>query len=109
MARTNGIESLSLKELTELHAKVQDAINTRRKTDLVETKAKMAQLAAEAGFSLEELIGKADGRKGPRSAIPVKFRNPDNPDETWTGRGRQPRWLVAKLAKRGVTVDDFRI
>lgn len=109
MARPNGIESLSLKELTELHAKVQEAITNRRKSDLAETKAKLAQMAAEAGFSLDELLGKADGRKGTRAPVAVKFRNPDNPAETWTGRGRQPKWLVAKLAKRGVTVDDFRI
>jgi DNA-binding protein H-NS len=34
--------------------------------------------------------------------------NPDNKSETWTGRGRQPRWLVAKLAK-GAKLGQFKI
>jgi DNA-binding protein H-NS len=37
-----------------------------------------------------------------------KYRNPNQPSETWTGRGKQPRWLVAQL-KSGKRIDDFRI
>jgi DNA-binding protein H-NS len=45
-----------------------------------------------------------------RSYPPVlpKYRNPDRPSETWAGRGRQPRWLVAQLGA-GKRIDDFRI
>ncbi|WP_430642597.1 H-NS histone family protein [Bradyrhizobium paxllaeri] len=32
-----------------------------------------------------------------RSYPPVKYQNPDQPSETWTGRGKEPRWLVAQL------------
>jgi DNA-binding protein H-NS len=34
--------------------------------------------------------------------------NPDNPGETWSGRGRKPKWLVAKLDK-GKKITDFAI
>jgi DNA-binding protein H-NS len=37
-----------------------------------------------------------------------KFRNPDRPSETWAGRGKQPRWLIAQL-RTGKRIDDFRI
>jgi DNA-binding protein H-NS len=37
-----------------------------------------------------------------------KFRNPEQPSETWAGRGKKPRWLVAQL-KSGKQIDDFRI
>ncbi|MGZ9032950.1 MAG: H-NS histone family protein [Rhodospirillales bacterium] len=37
-----------------------------------------------------------------------KYRNPDNPEETWSGRGRQPRWVQAALAE-GETLDDLAI
>jgi DNA-binding protein H-NS len=37
-----------------------------------------------------------------------KYRNPVRPSETWAGRGRQPRWLVAAL-KKGKHLEDFRI
>nr|WP_283807302.1 H-NS histone family protein [Bradyrhizobium lablabi] len=42
-----------------------------------------------------------------RSYPPVKYQNPDQPSETWTGRGKQPRWLVAQL-KLGKRIDDSR-
>jgi DNA-binding protein H-NS len=40
--------------------------------------------------------------------ISPAYRNPNNPAETWTGRGRKPRWLVAALVA-GSTVDQCRI
>ena len=40
--------------------------------------------------------------------IPPKFRNPANPTETWTGRGKQPRWLAAYTSK-GRKPDEFLI
>lgn len=40
--------------------------------------------------------------------IPPKFRNPANPTETWTGRGKQPRWLAAYTSK-GRKPEEFLI
>lgn len=45
------------------------------------------------------------GIRGLRKAT-VKYRNKDNPLQTWTGRGRQPRWLAAAL-KKGASLKDF--
>jgi DNA-binding protein H-NS len=47
----------------------------------------------------------ARGRGRPSAA---KYVNPDNKSETWTGRGRKPNWLVAKLSK-GAKLADFAI
>jgi DNA-binding protein H-NS len=44
----------------------------------------------------------------PYPPVPPKYRNPDQPSETWAGRGKQPRWLVAQLGS-GRRIDDFRI
>ena len=43
-----------------------------------------------------------------KSISPAKFCNPDNPSQTWTGRGRQPGWIKAGL-QAGKSVDDFLI
>jgi hypothetical protein len=48
------------------------------------------------------------GRGGPRGAVAPKYRNPDNPAETWAGRGLKPRWMAAAL-KSGRKMDDFLI
>jgi DNA-binding protein H-NS len=41
--------------------------------------------------------------------MPPKYRNPANPEETWSGHARKPGWLVDALRKRGVTLDQFLI
>jgi len=40
--------------------------------------------------------------------IPAKYQNPENPAETWAGRGKTPRWLAAAL-KRGKKKEEFLI
>ncbi len=42
-----------------------------------------------------------------RGPVPPKYRNPDNPGETWTGRGRQPKWVEEALKK--YTLEDLKI
>ena len=44
----------------------------------------------------------------PYPPVTPKYRNPDQPSETWAGRGKQPRWLVAQLIS-GRRIEDFRI
>jgi DNA-binding protein H-NS len=54
--------------------------------------------------------GKSPGRIG-RRKYPIvlpKYRNPSSPSETWSGRGKQPRWLVAEL-KSGHKIGEFAI
>jgi DNA-binding protein H-NS len=46
--------------------------------------------------------------KRPYPPVLPKYRNPVRHSETWAGRGKQPRWLVAAL-KRGKHLEDFRI
>jgi DNA-binding protein H-NS len=44
----------------------------------------------------------------PYPTVSPKYRNPDQPSQTWAGRGKQPRWLVEQL-RSGRRIDDFRI
>lgn len=56
---------------------------------------------------LKQLERQAPGRRSyPR--VGPKYRNPDDPTETWAGRGKRPRWL-AKQLRLGRPIDDFRI
>jgi DNA-binding protein H-NS len=68
--------------------------------------------AVQDQFSkLDRLAGgsRSNGvRRGLRGAVAPKYRNPDNPAETWAGRGLKPRWLAAAL-KTGKKLDDFSI
>lgn len=55
-----------------------------------------------------KLLRNPVSERRPYPRVPPKYRNPDRPSETWAGRGKQPRWLVAQLGA-GKRIDDFRI
>ncbi len=106
MAAPN-IDKLSYRELLDLESKIAIAIETKRQAEKANLKLKMAEMAADSGFNLDELMGASKGgRKGGKVA--PKYRHPQNPAMTWTGRGRQPLWLVAEL-KKGKKLDSFAI
>ena len=90
------LNSLSLKELKELQSAVNKAVSgfddRKRKAAL----SQVEETARALGFTLSELTGTAVPRK--RSPAVPKFANPANESETWSGRGRKPRWFVAALS-----------
>jgi DNA-binding protein H-NS len=88
--RNGQLEKMSLKELLALEAKIQAAIEEKRVTERTEMRAKMEEMARASGFSVAELFG---GRKGKGKGV-AKYRNPKDPSQTWTGRGRRPNWMV---------------
>ena len=93
---STDINSLSLKELRDLQSQVAKAIasfeDRKKRAALVELEEK----AREMGFSLAELTGAQVTRK--RSPATAKYANPSNSADTWSGRGRKPRWFIAALA-----------
>jgi DNA-binding protein H-NS len=72
-------------------------------------KDRLAQEAKKAGFDINELFG-SRGR-GPRKGVRVmpKYRDPDNPQNTWTGRGRMPRWMETATKGGKRKKEDFLI
>ena len=108
MARMN-VEKMTLKELLELQDTVAESIARKQVEERATLKARIAALAAESGFTVEDLLGAKRGRKaGNGASVEAKYRNPENAAETWAGRGRQPRWLVAQLAN-GAKIEKFLI
>jgi DNA-binding protein H-NS len=102
------LEGMPIKDLRALKEKIDNAIVERQKTERAELLAKMVALADESGLTIDDVLGTRRG-KGSRGQVAVKYRNPDDPSETWTGRGRKPRWLTAKLSRRGASIEDFAV
>lgn len=104
MAVKMDLDALSLKELKELQSQVAKTIanfETRKKAEAL---AAVEEKARAMGFSLNDLVG---GVRKQRTVKP-KYANPANKSETWTGRGRKPRWVEAAL-KGGKKLDDLAI
>ncbi|OWJ69490.1 transcriptional regulator [Haematobacter missouriensis] len=103
------LDSMDLNELKALKKQVEKAIDsfeTRRKKTALEA---LEATAKEQGFSLSELLDAASSTTKARGqAAAPKFANPHNPDETWSGRGRKPRWFIEAI-EAGKTTDDLAI
>ena len=78
------------------------------KTPLPSTPAPVAASNGNGKGNGNGHVKKARKAKGAKRPVPAKYRNPDNHAETWSGRGRQPRWL-APLTKSGRELTEFQI
>jgi DNA-binding protein H-NS len=91
-----NLNDLSLSELKSLQKDVAKAIADFSDRKKAEAMAALEARAKELGFSLAELAGvkKTRKRSGPPGA---KYRHPENPEVTWSGRGRKPGWFTAAI------------
>ncbi len=115
------LRGLSAKELETLIAKArQQQTVIAKRTPITTVRSKITKFARAEGYTLEELFGGKPSKvakKGAKKAaktgrklgkVAPKYRNPANRQETWSGRGKQPRWLAALTAK-GKKAEDFLI
>jgi len=111
------LKQMTRKQLDKLRADVDTAIKALDAKDK-KSALKAAQAAAKAhGFSLDELTAATAAEKpAPRSTrakrnadgrakVAPKYRNPNNPDQTWSGRGRAPGWMATHLKSGGEKAD----
>lgn len=117
------LTSLSAKELEALisQAKKRRATLSKRKPVAV-VRRRLTELARAEGYTIAELFGAAPaakqaaapakGRKSTKGyklgKVAPKYRNPDNAEQTWAGRGKPPKWMQAQL-DQGRQIDDFLI
>lgn len=100
-----ALEKLSVKELVDLQRKVESMIVVRQDRERVELREKIQAMAKEHGFEVSELFaGRAKGGRGKAGGV-VKYRNPDDATQTWSGRGRKPKWI----SEAGGDVERFRV
>ena len=106
MARNNiDLSKLSIEELQTLAQDIEAEIANRRVAEKERVLSQMRELAASLGLSLEDLMRQ---EKIVGGAPAAKYRHPDNPALTWTGRGKRPTWINEALAS-GKQLEDFAV
>ena len=105
-----NISELNRKELIALKSDIEKLLVKLRGKEKKDALAAAKRAAAEYGFSLDELTAKrsAGGPSGAGSSAAPKFVNPEDPNQTWTGKGRQPLWYKSAIAA-GKTAEDLVI
>jgi len=94
------LSNIALVELKSLLAQIPKEIERRQKADKINALKEIEAFAAERGFALSELLGESPAKKE-RAPVAVKYKHPTDTALAWTGRGRQPKWVVAFLANGG--------
>jgi len=106
MARSSELEKMSYAELTEMEARIERLKLEKQSSERAAVRKQLMDIAKEHGFDIRDLI---DGRKKGKGTVAAKYRDPKNPENTWTGRGRMPRWMVAATRGGKASKDDFLI
>ncbi|MFZ3192556.1 MAG: H-NS histone family protein [Moraxellaceae bacterium] len=109
----SDLSQLTVDQLQKLAKDASSMIKLRQQQDLKDGYAKIEQIAQDLGVSLDELLAigrssKATRKASTRKPVEVRYRNSADASQTWTGRGKQPRWLVAAIAA-GASKEDFLI
>ncbi len=89
--KTIDLNEFSLEELLSLHSELPKYINKARKAEKSALKLQMEAMAAEAGFSLDEVVNNKN--KTQIGFVKAKYRNPNDFNQTWSGRGVKPKWV----------------
>jgi DNA-binding protein H-NS len=95
MKRTE-LDRMDVEDLWSLHVEVSQLLQQRIQTEKLRLEDRL------------KLLRDPVSERRAYPPVSPKYRNPDQPSETWAGRGKQPRWLVTQLSS-GKRIDDFRI
>jgi DNA-binding protein H-NS len=110
MGKGFDLNAMDFDELWLLHEQLTKVLAEKITTEKLELERRLAQLnratIGEVDSSSLESRTSRPKRKYPK--VLPKYRNPSAPTETWSGRGKQPRWLVAVL-RSGHKLEDFLI
>ncbi len=95
------ISNMNARELESLKKKIDKRLEKLANDDRKAALEAAEKAARDHGFSLADLAGMGGAKKrgAPKKVNPPKYRNPDNPDQTWTGKGRRPDWIRAAQDK----------
>lgn len=110
------LRELPIESLEELVTRATELLAQRREEKRTAFVAEVAERAKHLGIPLDQLIaelsGKNQGTEGrvrrASHAAPIKYRDPHNPADSWSGRGKQPNWLRQKLSE-GRQIDEFLV
>ena len=97
------LEKMSIDGLWELHQRVVEVLDRRLETEKRKLQSQLDELGRKFGGYPQDIP-----QRRPYPKVEPKFQNPNDPSETWSGRGKSPRWVVELLAA-GRSLDEFRI
>ena len=107
--KLRNFDGMSIDELWTLHEQIAEILTARISDEKTELEKRLRRLGRQSGDRPID-VGNSEPRpeRRPYPRVVPKYCNPSKPSETWSGRGKTPRWLKSQL-ETGRKVEDFRI
>ena len=106
------LDQLSLPELQALSSGLQKEFKAREASIYKDARAEVREIERKYGLTIEDILS---GKKKSsatssetKSPVAAKYRNPENTEQTWTGRGKKPKWVESALAQ-GKSIEEFLV
>jgi DNA-binding protein H-NS len=103
--KERDLAAMSADELWTLHEKLRRMLSSKLSAEKHALERRLAQLT---NVQSDSSRNKIKPRRRPYPKVLPKYRNPERPSETWSGRGKHPRWVDAQL-RMGKKIDDLSI
>lgn len=104
-----GLKALEDEQLKELAAAAHNVVEARKSEKQKDAMEQIRRLAAENGLQVDVAKADAGNKAGKtRQPLPPMYANPENSEQTWSGRGARPKWFK-KALEEGKSADDMKI
>src|ERR1700752_4159540 len=100
------LSNMSVGDLRNLQEQIKQEMKKREHQEVARAREEIMAIAQKVGVPLKDLIGNGIRAKG--ATVAVRYRNPSNAGQQWTGRGRQPKW-VKEWVDGGKSIDALRV
>ncbi|WP_426189258.1 H-NS family nucleoid-associated regulatory protein [Massilia sp. DWR3-1-1] len=101
------LSNMSVGDMRNLQDQIKQEMKKREQSDLAKAREQILAIAQSVGVPLKDLLA-TTGRGGKTGTVAVRFRNPEDAAQQWTGRGRQPKW-VKEWVDSGKSIDKLRV
>ena len=105
------LSGLNSDQLSDLVGKAQSEMAARERTRRKDLRNELERRVTGEGYKMGDIfpeLGSGSASAARRQKRPAKYRNPQNPDDTWSGIGRTPKWVAAIVEERGIDVPAFK-
>ena len=100
--KTLNFETMPIADLWQLYEQIGRVLAEQLALEKRKLEQRLSALKGELGASSPER------QRRPYPKVHPKYQNPDDPSQTWAGRGKTPRWISDKL-ESGKSIEDLRV
>jgi DNA-binding protein H-NS len=101
--RDRDLDNMDVDILWDMYQRIIEVLDRKLEAEKNKLQSQLDELGRRFGGSPKDVP-----QRRPYPKVEPKFRNPANPSQTWSGRGRTPRWVL-ELLGAGKVLDDLRI